>query len=67
VIPQLCHKEGLRADGNCRACVVEIAGERSLVPSCCRVPSEGPAPDCLGVTGAGSPASERVMQYQQPL
>ena len=23
-------------DGNCRACVVEVAGERTLAPSCCR-------------------------------
>jgi len=35
-IPHLCFKDGLRADGNCRACVVEIAGERTLAPSCCR-------------------------------
>jgi len=35
-IPHLCFKEGMRADGNCRACVVEIAGERTLAPSCCR-------------------------------
>ena len=26
--------------GNCRACVVEIEGERVLAPSCCRYPSE---------------------------
>ncbi|MFM9880957.1 MAG: formate dehydrogenase subunit alpha [Burkholderiaceae bacterium] len=35
-IPHLCYLEGLRADGNCRACVVEIEGERVLAPSCCR-------------------------------
>jgi formate dehydrogenase major subunit len=35
-IPHLCYQEGLRADGNCRACVVEIKGERTLAPSCCR-------------------------------
>ena len=35
-IPRLCYTEGLRADGNCRACVVEIDGERVLAPSCCR-------------------------------
>jgi formate dehydrogenase major subunit len=35
-IPHLCYKEGLRPDGNCRACVVEIEGERTLAPSCCR-------------------------------
>ena len=40
-IPHLCHKEGLRADGNCRACVVEIEGERVLAPSCCRNPTPG--------------------------
>ena len=35
-IPHLCYTEGMRADGNCRACVVEIKGERTLAPSCCR-------------------------------
>ena len=40
-IPHLCYKEGLRPDGNCRACVVEIKGERLLAPSCCRTPSNG--------------------------
>ena len=40
-IPHLCYKEGLRADGNCRACVVEIKGERALAPSCCRTPKDG--------------------------
>ncbi len=38
-IPHLCYKPGYRADGNCRACVVEIKGERTLAPSCCRHPS----------------------------
>ena len=40
-VPHLCHKEGLRPDGNCRACVVEIKGERTLAPSCCRTPKDG--------------------------
>ena len=40
-IPHLCYKENYRPDGNCRACVVEIDGERALAPSCCRKPSEG--------------------------
>ena len=35
-IPTLCHKDGLRPAGNCRACVVEIDGERALAASCCR-------------------------------
>jgi formate dehydrogenase major subunit len=37
-IPNLCYQEDYRADGNCRTCVVEIDGERSLAPSCCRQP-----------------------------
>src|SRR4051794_35289855 len=40
-IPHLCYKPGMRPDGNCRACVVEIKGERALAPSCCRYPKEG--------------------------
>lgn len=43
VIPHLCHKPapGYRPDGNCRACMVEIEGERVLAASCIREPSEG--------------------------
>jgi formate dehydrogenase major subunit len=40
-IPHLCHKEGLAPDGNCRACVVEVEGERTLAPSCCRSATPG--------------------------
>jgi formate dehydrogenase major subunit len=40
-VPHLCYKAGLRPDGNCRACVVEIKGERVLAPSCCRYPQAG--------------------------
>ena len=42
-IPHLCYKPkpGYRADGNCRACMVEIEGERVLAASCMRSPSEG--------------------------
>jgi formate dehydrogenase major subunit len=40
-IPHLCYKEGYRPDGNCRACVVEIKGERTLAPSCCRSVAAG--------------------------
>ncbi|MDN5785670.1 formate dehydrogenase subunit alpha [Pseudorhodobacter sp.] len=43
IIPHLCHKPapGYRPDGNCRACVVEIEGERVLAASCIREPVEG--------------------------
>jgi formate dehydrogenase major subunit len=40
-IPHLCHGGNQRSDGNCRACVVEIKGERALAPSCCRYPTAG--------------------------
>jgi formate dehydrogenase major subunit len=40
-IPHLCFKEGMDTAGNCRACVVEINGERVLAPSCCRNPTNG--------------------------
>jgi formate dehydrogenase major subunit len=40
-IPHLCYKPGLEAVGNCRACMVEIDGERTLAPSCCRSATAG--------------------------
>ncbi|WP_170761613.1 formate dehydrogenase subunit alpha [Ruegeria lacuscaerulensis] len=43
IIPHLCHKPqpGYRPDGNCRACMVEVEGERTLVASCVRPAAEG--------------------------
>ncbi len=42
-IPHLCHRPspGYRADGNCRACMVEVEGERVLAASCIRKPTPG--------------------------
>lgn len=42
-IPHLCYspEPGYRADGNCRACMVEIEGERVLAASCQRKPADG--------------------------
>jgi formate dehydrogenase major subunit len=42
-IPHLCHRDapGYRPDGNCRACMVEIDGERVLAASCIRKPAAG--------------------------
>ncbi|QJQ05823.1 formate dehydrogenase subunit alpha [Undibacterium piscinae] len=40
-IPHLCYQEGMAAAGNCRACMVEIKGERTLAPSCCRYATPG--------------------------
>jgi formate dehydrogenase major subunit len=55
-IPHLCYKAGLEAVGNCRSCMVEIAGERVLAPSCCRTPTAG-----MKVTTD----SERVVKSQK--
>ena len=42
-IPHLCHrnKNGYKPDGNCRACVVEVQGEKTLTASCIRKPTKG--------------------------
>ncbi|HEV3178079.1 MAG TPA: formate dehydrogenase subunit alpha [Stellaceae bacterium] len=42
-IPHLCYSPapGYRPDGNCRACMVEIEGERVLAASCIREPAAG--------------------------
>mgnify|MGYP001029118310 FL=1 len=42
-IPHLCYapEPGYAADGNCRACMVEVEGERTLAASCIRQPTEG--------------------------
>jgi len=40
-IPHLCYLEGLEPYGACRVCVVEVDGERRLIPSCMREVSEG--------------------------
>ncbi|MDD3447929.1 MAG: molybdopterin-dependent oxidoreductase, partial [Gammaproteobacteria bacterium] len=59
-IPHLCHQDGQRADGNCRACVVEIEGERVLAPACCRVPTEGMA--VRSATGRARRAQRLVLE-----
>lgn len=40
-IPRLCYMDGMRPDGNCRSCMVEIKGDKTLAPSCCRYPKAG--------------------------
>jgi formate dehydrogenase major subunit len=40
-LPHLCHKPGYTPAGNCRACMVEIDGERVLAASCCRTVRDG--------------------------
>jgi len=57
-IPHLCYTDGMRADGNCRACVVEIDGERVLAPSCCRAPKPGMK---VSATSERARASQRMV------
>ncbi len=57
-IPHLCYAEGMRADGNCRACVVEIEGERVLAPSCWRKPAPGMK---VHATGERARAAQRMV------
>ena len=40
-VPTLCYIEGLFPSGACRMCVVEVEGQRNLVPSCAFPVAEG--------------------------
>jgi NADH-quinone oxidoreductase subunit G/NADP-reducing hydrogenase subunit HndD len=40
-IPTLCHYEGLPPSGACRMCVVDVEGQRGLVPSCAYPVTQG--------------------------
>lgn len=40
-VPSLCYHPELRAEGSCRVCMVEVEGQRALVPSCVFPISEG--------------------------
>lgn len=40
-IPTLCHMKDLVPSGACRICVVEVEGQRGLIPSCAYPVSEG--------------------------
>jgi len=53
-IPHLCFKDtpGYRADGNCRACMVEVEGERVLAASCIREATPGMVVRSAGSTRA---------------
>jgi formate dehydrogenase major subunit len=68
VIPHLCHKPapGYRPDGNCRACMVEIEGERVLAASCIREPVEGMVvtTDSARATGARKMVVEMLLADQ---
>ncbi len=61
-IPHLCYlpEPGYRADGNCRACMVEIEGERVLAASCIRKPAPGMAVK----TASGRAQAARRMVFE---
>jgi formate dehydrogenase major subunit len=54
-IPHLCWTPGLDPAGNCRACMVEVNGERTLAAACCRRP-------VAGMRVSGTSARARVAQ-----
>ncbi|KTG26345.1 formate dehydrogenase [Idiomarina sp. WRN-38] len=58
-IPHLCFKDapGYRADGNCRACMVEVEGERVLAASCIREVKPG-----MVVSSAHSPRATQARE-----
>jgi len=59
-IPHLCwlDQPGFRADGNCRACMVEVEGERTLAASCIRQPKDGVS---VKTAGARVEASRKMV------
>src|SRR5262249_18575951 len=59
-IPHLCYSTAptYRPDGNCRACMVEIEGERVLAASCLRKPTPGMK---VGVETARAKASRKMV------
>ena len=59
-VPHLCTRteHGYRTDGNCRACMVEIEGERVLAASCIRKPQQGWK---VSTNNARSQASQRMV------
>ncbi len=69
-IPHLCHSgaKGYRADGNCRACMVEIDGERTLAASCVRKPAAGMVvtSDNARATSARKMVMELLLADQPP-
>ncbi|WP_019879374.1 NADH-dependent [FeFe] hydrogenase, group A6 [Succinispira mobilis] len=40
-VPSLCYHPELRTEGSCRVCMVEVEGQRTLVPSCVFPVTEG--------------------------
>ncbi len=40
-IPTLCYLKGFTPTGSCRVCVVEVEGQRNLIPSCAYPVTEG--------------------------
>ena len=64
LIPHLCHKPstGYRADGNCRACMVEIEGERVLAAAAAAedVTSRLPSTSCSEAPEVASKAAARA-------
>ncbi len=63
-IPHLCYspEADYEPSGNCRACVVEIEGERVLAASCVRTPTEG-----MKVNSASSEKAQKTRKLVMEL
>ena len=57
-IPTLCHDPRLDPAGACRSCLVEIEGQRRLLPSCATMATDG---------GSFQTKSERVEKHRKTL
>ncbi len=54
-IPHLCHREGYAPAGQCRACMIEVEGEKGLSPACRRKAEPG-----MTVLLESSPKAEKT-------
>ncbi len=57
-VPTLCHLEGLSSYGGCRLCLVDVEGQRGLVPACTT-----PAADGMKVRTRG----EKLAEYRRTI
>jgi formate dehydrogenase major subunit len=67
-IPHLCYspEPDYRPDGNCRACMVEIEGERVLAASCKRTPAVGMKVKSPARTREGAKMVMELLVADQP-
>jgi ferredoxin len=65
-VPTLCHIDGPTASGACRMCVVEVEGQRGLVPSCAFPVADGMKVKHAFAARRASPQDDRRAAAGQP-